>query len=79
MHNGLIGEIYKANYFAQDAGAKIAQIRWLTKEIKYHMKFKLVKINKKIVCRFGQKLLECLLKRCDTKAREVREKSAGYE
>ena len=63
----------KSSYFSQDAGAKIAQIQKLVKEMKHEIEFKLIANTKRVPCRFQQKPLGFLIKRGNEKVRELRE------
>ena len=46
VYNGVTNMILKASTYNQDAGAEIAQIQQLLREIKFKVEFKLVKIKK---------------------------------
>jgi len=74
VYNGVTNMILKASAYNQDAGAEIAQIQRLLREIKFKVEFKLVKIKKGIPSRFCVNPCDHLLKICDQKALEMRVK-----
>ena len=79
VYNGITRPLLKPSSYIQDAGAEIAQIRRLRKEIKFQIEFKCLKIKKGTRSNMNVNPLDHLLKLCDRKALEMRIKSEEQE
>ena len=65
MRNGVTNVTLKASTHSQDAGAEIAQIQRLLREIKFSIEFKLARIKKGTLSCFRVNPCDYLLKVCD--------------
>ena len=79
VFDGVTKTIVKASTYTQDAGAEIAQIRRLVKEMKFQIEFKLVKIKKGTHSCYSVNPGDCMMKICDKKAQAMRRKCYRYE
>jgi len=70
-YNNIVKNLNKPTQYAQDAGAEIARIKELIKDIAVRIELKLIKHSKKITTTFQQQPLHHLINRCHQKARDA--------
>ena len=69
FHRGIANDIVKLCKHAQDAGAEVAQMRRLLKNIRFEVDFKLVRGRKTPRGLFKRKPLDHLIRLCDKEAK----------
>ena len=74
-----MNQIKKDNVYAQEAGAKISQIKELIEKIKFEVKLKLVRGHEDPTGQHNIQLLKYLIKECGIKSRETAVNIRNFE